>query len=159
MKLSNLSTLLVLSVFLTSCTSGYKTVVGNETYAAVPEKSVAVLLAFPPEGTYKPIGVVHSRGAALASDDAVYRKFRKAAADMGADAVIVGQEATNFRGFLPGHANTTGSVDIYRNGSSNYYSGDYSGTTTYTPPTPMYGLDVRGIAIRYTQRASNTASP
>jgi hypothetical protein len=132
------------------CTNGYKTVIGGQSYAPVPMQHTAILLSFPEEGTYKVIGTVSSRGAPLAGDDAVYRKLQKASADLGADAVVVGSAAMAYRCSLPGHAYTSGDVNVYSNGGR-YYSGSYSGTTTYTPPMPMYGLDVTGVAIRYTK--------
>ncbi len=148
-------TLVLLSaILLFGCTRGYKTVIGGQIYAPVPQEHVTLLLQFPDEGTYKVIGIVTAKGAALASDNAVHRKFQKAAADLGADAVVIGQEAMAYRWTAPGYGYTTGGVNIYRNGSQ--YYGDYSGTTTYSPPTPIYGLDVKGVAIRYIEQSTPT---
>jgi hypothetical protein len=140
-----IATLLALIIVLTGCTRGYKTVIGGETYAAVPMKHVVILTAFPDEGTYKVIVLVHSHGAAMASDDAVYRKFQKAAADMGADAVVVGSAAMNYRGTIE-QGSTSGSIYATGPNSANY-SGSYSGASV-----PLYGLDVTGVAIRYTKQ-------
>ena len=146
----NLALSLFAAANLVACTFGDKVAVGTDHYAPVPQQKVTVLLAFPDDpSTYKTIGMVSAHGAALASDQAVYGKLQKSAADLGADAVVVGQAARNYRGSLPGQATTTGNVNLYSNGSGNYYSGNYSGNTTYTPPTPMYGLDVDGVAIKY----------
>ncbi len=147
MKLTSLTLLSLLAVLLSGCTGGYKTVVGSQTYAPVPLAHVSILVAFPDEGTYRVIGLVTAKGAALASNDAVYRKFRKSGADLGADAVVVGQAAMAYRGTLPGRAYSSGDVNLSQNGSG--YSGYYSGSTSYTPPTPLYGLDVNGVAIKY----------
>lgn len=134
---------------LAACTYGDKVVVGTDHYAPVPQQKVAILLAFPDDpSTYKTIGIVSAHGAALASDQAVYGKLQKSAADLGADAVIVGEAARNYRGSLPGQASSSGTVNYYNNGGNNY-SGNYSGNTYYTPPTPLYGLDVNGVAIKY----------
>jgi hypothetical protein len=145
---------LLLSLFavanLVACTYGDKVAVGRDHYAPVPQQKVIVLLAFPDDpSTYKTIGMVSAHGAALASDQAVYGKLQKSAADLGADAVVVGAAARNYRCSLPGQASTTGNVNLYSNGSGGYYSGSYSGNTYYTPPTPLYGLDVNGVAIKY----------
>jgi hypothetical protein len=140
-KLSALWSVFVATILLCGCTRGYKTVIGSETYAAVPPQHVAILIAFPSRA-YTVIGLVHSHGAALASDDAVYRKFQKSAADMGADAVVVGNAAMNYRGTI-NQGSTSGSV--YGTGyNSASYSGSYSGVSV-----PLYGLDVTGVAIRY----------
>ncbi len=137
-------------LFLAGCTGGYKTVIGDKTYAPEPLAHVAILLQFPDDqDSYRVIGIVTAKGAAMASQDSVYRKFRKAGADLGADAVIVGQAAMEYRGTLPGQAYSSGSVNLYQNGSG--YSGGYSGTTSYRPPMPLYGLSVNGVAIRYTR--------
>jgi len=142
------SLLLLSALILVGCTAGYKTPIGDRTYAPVPEQTVAILLQFPPDGTYDVIGILTAKGAPLAGSDSVYRKFRKSGADLGADGVVVGRAAMAYRGTLSGEAYTTGGVDVYNNGGG-YYSGYYSGTTTYTPPQPMYGLDVNGVAIKY----------
>lgn len=139
--------LLLAGLFLLGgCTRGYKTVIGGDTYAAVPMDKTATLLAFPEEGSYKVIGIVTAKGAPLASDTSVYRKLQKGAADLGADAVVVGEAARVYRGTIPGEAYTHGNVNLN--------SGNYSATTSYSPPTPMYGLDVRGIAIKYQKGGS-----
>ena len=156
----NLLLSLVAAANLAACTYGDKVIVGTDHYAPVPQQKVAVLLAFPDDpSTYKTIGIVSAHGAALASDQAVYGKLQKSAADLGADAVVVGEAARNYRGSLPGEATTSGNVNLYSNGSSGYYSGNYSGTTSYTPPMPLYGLDVNGVAIKYIHQPSDKVSP
>jgi hypothetical protein len=140
---------LVIMANLIGCTFGDKVAVGSEHYAPVPQQKVTILLQFPDDpSTYKTIGMVSAHGDPIAGDQAVYGKLQKSAADLGADAVVVGAAARNYRGSLPGRASTSGTVDMYNNGG-NYYSGNYSGNTYYTPPTPMYGLDINGVAIKY----------
>jgi len=133
---------------LAGCTGGYKTVIGGQTYDPVPLAHCEVLLHVPPVGTFVEIGLVTAKGAAAASDTAVYRKLQKTAADMGADAVIVGSAAQAYRGTTSGYAITTGGVAMHSTGNGNY-SGGYAGNTTYIPPEPLYGLDVSGIAIKF----------
>jgi hypothetical protein len=147
MKLTTFWLIFTAAILLCGCTRGYKTVIGGESYAPVPIEKVAVLLQFPAdETTYKVIGIVSSHGAALASDDAVYRKLQKSSADLGADAVVVGEAARNYRGTI-GNASSNGTVYGQAN-SNGSYSGTYSGNTSYSS-VPLYGLDVGGVAIKY----------
>ena len=61
---------------------------GTERFAAVPAERVEILLAAPAR-PFKQIGIVSALGGAFSSDVAMYKKLRKAAADLGADAVMV----------------------------------------------------------------------
>ncbi|HET9373901.1 MAG TPA: hypothetical protein VFO40_02950 [Chthoniobacterales bacterium] len=61
---------------------------GTERFAAVPAERVEILFASPAR-PFKQIGIVSAMGGAFSSDVAMYAKLRKAAADLGADAVIV----------------------------------------------------------------------
>ena len=69
-----------------SCTMGYKQSTTNQTYSAVQSERVEIL-SFPPTRPFKQIGIVSALGYVSSSE--TYRKLRKAAADLGADAVIV----------------------------------------------------------------------
>jgi hypothetical protein len=61
---------------------------GEKRYASVPTERVMVLFE-PPNRPYQQIGIVSSLGGWYASDGDNYRKMQMAAADLGADAVIV----------------------------------------------------------------------
>lgn len=143
-----------LTLFLCGCTRGYKIPIGDQTYAAVPEQAVAILLVPPKnESSFKIIGLVKAKGAHFAADDAVYSKLRKAAADLGADAVIVNKEYAETRFVQPatvtavGNSSTSGNIDYY-NGNYNENTTSVAGAT-YTPAQDIKGLTVTGVAIKY----------
>ena len=69
-----------------SCTWGYKQATTSQTYSSVPSGQVEIL-SFPPNRPFKQIGIASAFGYLSTSE--TYRKLRKAAADLGADAVIV----------------------------------------------------------------------
>jgi hypothetical protein len=81
-----------IAVFLTACSSitewEYKMPAGPERFAALPAERVEILFGAPAR-PFKRIGIVSALGGAFSSDVAMYKKLRKAAADLGADAVIV----------------------------------------------------------------------
>jgi hypothetical protein len=68
------------------CTWGYKQATIPARYSPVPSEQVEIL-SFPPSRPFKQIGIVSAVGYLSTSE--TYRKLRKAAADLGADAVIV----------------------------------------------------------------------
>ena len=68
---------------------------GTERFAAVPPEHVEILFATPTR-PFKQIGIVSVLGSVTSSDVAIYKKLRKAAADLGADAVIVPDKADGF---------------------------------------------------------------
>jgi hypothetical protein len=70
----------------TGCTWGYKQATTSSRYPPVPSDQVEIL-SFPPSRPFKQIGIVSAVGYLSTSE--TYRKLRKAAADLGADAVIV----------------------------------------------------------------------
>ena len=49
-----------------------------------------------PARPFKQIGIVSVVGGVISSDVAIYKKLRKAAADLGADAVVVPDKAGGF---------------------------------------------------------------
>jgi hypothetical protein len=77
---------LTAALLVQSCTWGYKQATTAQTFAAVPVDHVEIL-SFQPTRSYKQIGIVSAIGYLSTSE--TYRKLRKAAADLGADAVIV----------------------------------------------------------------------
>jgi len=78
--------ILFLALLVQSCTWGYKQATTSQTYSAVPVDHVEIL-SFPPSRPFKQIGIVSAVGYLSSSE--TYRKLRKAAADLGADAVII----------------------------------------------------------------------
>lgn len=97
--MNKLALLALSSLSLASCSSewGYKLPTGTEKYAPVPASQVEILFA-PPVTPYKQIGIVSVMGSTFSSDTAMYSKLRKAAADLGADAVIVSGQSQGFVG-------------------------------------------------------------
>jgi hypothetical protein len=69
-----------------SCTWGYKQFTTSQRYSSVQSEGVEIL-SFQPSRPFKQIGIVSAVGYISSSE--TYRKLRKAAADLGADAVIV----------------------------------------------------------------------
>ena len=106
-------------MFLTACASewGYKLPTGSERFSAVPAEQVEILFG-PPNRPFKQIGIVSVLGGAFSSDVAMYTKLRKAAADLGADAVIVSGQSQSFAA-VPGVQSTvvTGNTAITTGGS------------------------------------------
>jgi hypothetical protein len=144
--------LVVLS--LTACSSitewGYKMPMGPDRYAAVPAGHVDVLL-FAPSRPFKQIGIVSAMGGAFSSDVAMDEKLQKAAADLGADAVVIVDRS---QGIMTapevqttmGSANTTGTVS-----ESSFNANTTSTATTVGVPAMTFGYPKsEGIAIKYT---------
>jgi hypothetical protein len=106
MRLSTI-TVCPASLFLTGCATewGYKLPTGSETFTAVPAEQVEILFG-PPSRTFKQVGIVSVLGSAFSSDVAMYKKLRKAAADLGADAVIVSGQSQGLA-FVPGVQTTS----------------------------------------------------
>ena len=86
---------LFLFVAISACTLagcatewGSKMRTSAEVYAPVPAERVELLFTLPAR-PYKQVGIVSVSGSTFSSDVAMLKKLRKAAADLGADAVIV----------------------------------------------------------------------
>jgi hypothetical protein len=126
----NVITLVLLAgvLLLTGCAYGYKTAVGSERYKPVDVKHVAILLENPKKA-YSTIGIVRALGGTMNSDSSVYAKLQKSAADLGADAVIVQGQQNTYLG-----QQTNGQV----------IGNSYTATSNAT-----YGVEVKGIAIKY----------
>ena len=69
-------------------TWGTRVPMGEHHYARVPVEHVMVLFE-PPQRPYEQIGIVSSLGGIFASEGDMFRKMQMAAADLGADAIIV----------------------------------------------------------------------
>jgi hypothetical protein len=78
--------LVAVTAVATGCTWGYKQATTPIKYPSVASEQVEIL-SFPPNRELKQIGIVSAFGYLSTSE--TYRKLRKAAADLGADAVIV----------------------------------------------------------------------
>jgi hypothetical protein len=77
------------TILLSACTTwGSKMAMGDQRYAPVKTEHVVVLFDKPAR-PYKEIGLVSSLGGWFASDGDNYHKMQMAAAQLGADAVIV----------------------------------------------------------------------
>ena len=61
---------------------------GEHRYPKVPIEHVVILFE-PPQRPYEQIGIVSSLGGIFASEGDMFRKMQMAAADLGADAIIV----------------------------------------------------------------------
>ena len=87
----------LLAIALAGCTTwGYKSRTGN-LYPPNDWQLVKVLWSPPPAGTYEEVGMCSVLGGAafITSDVDMFNKLRKAAADLGADAVIVIREGSS----------------------------------------------------------------
>jgi hypothetical protein len=80
---------LLLALVLVGCATewGSKIRTSSEVYPAVAADKVEILFATPTRAC-KQIGIVSVMGSTFSSDVAILKKLRKAAADLGADAVI-----------------------------------------------------------------------
>ncbi len=140
-------TILLIPIVLNGCTYGHSIRFGSEVYAPTKEATVEFLYQRP-NRPYKVIGIVSASGAALASSESVVRKLKGAAAKLGADAVILTEAGSAPTAVMPGQSYSSGQV---------YSNGYYSGSTSYTPPTVLYGAVVKGIAIKYVEVAKGGA--
>jgi hypothetical protein len=109
----------------------------SEVYPRVRAERVEILFARPTRA-YKQIGIVSVTGSSFSSDIAMLKKLRKAAADLGADAVIV---VSQFQGLVsvPPKSTTVGTVSTT---GANTTTLGTSGETFAYPKT-------FGIAIKY----------
>jgi hypothetical protein len=152
--------LLTLILTLPACTTyGYKTPLGETTYAPVDYHKVKLLFA-PPTQKYEVVGVVSVQGGTWASAGDMYQKLIKSAAELGADAVIVTGEGSE-KAIIPGVSTTAGTANTYGNATATSYGNmvDVYGnaTTTATASTyssPTYIADMptnKGLAIKYSK--------
>ena len=141
--------------FLSACATewGYKMRTGSEVYAPVPAERVDILFGGSPR-PYKQIGIVSVLGGAFSSDVAMLRKLRKAAADVGADAVIV---TAQYQGLMTapgsqttlGSATTTGTITPMGYGASVNAATRSTATTVGMPAMAFSYPKNQGIAIKY----------
>jgi hypothetical protein len=107
-----------------STTWGYKSRTGANVYPATDWQTVKLLWSPPAVGTYEEIGVCSVLGGAafITSDVDMFNKLRKAAADLGADAVIVMREGSTRASWASG----SGSWNSYGGfASASGWSSDY----------------------------------
>lgn len=152
--------LLLLPIALGGCsTYGYKTALGEHSYAPVDYHKVKLLFGAP-EQPYEVIGVVSVQGGSLATAGDMYQKLIKSAATLGADAVIVTGEGNN-QAILPGVSTTYDTGSAYGSATATTYgkstnvtgSGSYNGTSV-TSSTPTYLVNMptnKGLAIKFTR--------
>jgi hypothetical protein len=128
---------------------------GTERFAAVSADRVEILF-YAPTRPFKQIGIVSAMGGAFSDDVAMYKQLRKAAADLGADAVLlVGQSqgvvtAPGYQ-ITMGSANTTGTIMPTGYGSAITASTTLTGTTVGMPAMTFSYPKNQGIAIKYTK--------
>jgi hypothetical protein len=145
---------LVLALGFSACSSitewGYKMPTGPDRYAAVPAERVDVLFNAPAR-PFKQIGIVSALGGAFSSDVAMDKKLQKAAADLGADAVIIVGQSQGIM-TVPGTQTTLASSNT--NGTVTGRSFNAQTTTTATTvgmPAMTFGYPKsQGVAIKYT---------
>ena len=143
------------AVSLTACSTewGYKMPTGSERFAAVPAQQVEILFAAPAR-PFAQIGIVSALGGAFSSDVAMYQKLRKAAADLGADAVVVTGQSQGMM-TAPGVQTTLGNAYTTANVTGNRYYSTVTGNTTSTATTvgmPAMTFSYpknQGVAIKY----------
>ena len=139
---------LLVLISLQSCGSwGSKTRFG-ETYPPNKVEKVEVLRFFPNE-PYKEIGAVSAIGGAWSSSAELVNKLRKASADLGADAVVLGSKGSTSLTTGGGASNTQGQVNVVGNTAYYNQTTTQSGPQTYNYPT------YEGIAIRYIKNDQN----
>jgi hypothetical protein len=99
--------ILLVASLLSGCTTwGYKSRTGAY-YPPTKWQNVKVLWQPPARGTYDEIGMVSVLGGAafITSDVDMFNKLRKAAADLGADAVIVMKDGMAHAAMVSGGGN------------------------------------------------------
>jgi hypothetical protein len=145
---------------LAGCTTyGYKTHLGETTYAPVDYHKVKLLFGAPAE-KYDVIGVVSVQGGTWASAGDMYQKLIKSAAALGADAVIVTGEGSQ-KAIIPGVSSTIGTANTYGNATATDYGntvdvyGNANTTataTTYSSPTYIADMPTnKGLAIKFSK--------
>jgi len=152
--------LFALILTLNGCTTyGYKTPLGETTYAPVDYHKVKLLFGAPAE-KYEVIGVVSVQGGTWASAGDMYQKLIKSAAQLGADAVIVTGEGSQ-KAIIPGVSSTVGTANTYGNATATGYGNtvDVYGnanttatSTTYSSPTYIADMPTnKGLAIKFSK--------
>ena len=126
----------LLAIALAGCTTwGYKSRTGN-LYPPNDWQLVKVLWSPPPAGTYEEIGMCSVLGGAafITSDVDMFNKLRKAAADLGADAVIVMREGSSRAAWGSG------------SGSWNAYGGYVSASSWASDYPRNFGIAIKLLA-------------
>ena len=126
----------LLAIALAGCTTwGYKSRTGN-LYPPNDWQLVKVLWSPPPAGTYEEIGMCSVLGGAafITSDVDMFNKLRKAAADLGADAVIVMREGSSRAAWGSG------------SGSWNAYGGYVSASSWASDYPRNFGIAIKWLA-------------
>ena len=134
---------LLLAFVLVGCATewGSKMRTSSEVYPAVAADKVEILFTMPARAC-KQIGIVSVMGSTFSSDVAMLKKLRKAAADLGADAVIV---TGQYQGVVstPLSSTTLGSANT--NGANTTFAATTVGTGGGVFSYPKN----QGIAIKY----------
>ncbi len=121
-------------------------------FVTLPPKPIeqVALLPGPPEKPFKVVGHVFVKGAPAASWQSVAEGARAEAAEMGADAVFIGNAAEYQAGtIIMPHSSTTTTTGSFSGGPFNATSNTFMG------PTTAMGIEKKrftGIAIMYQQQ-------
>jgi hypothetical protein len=105
--------LLGVTIVFSACTTwGSKMAMGDQRYPSVKTEHVVILFDKPTR-PYKEIGLVSSLGGWYASDGDNYHKMQMAAAQLGADAVIVQSQSPQAQRDYWQYPKTTGTAIKY----------------------------------------------
>jgi hypothetical protein len=133
MKCTKVSALL-LAFALVSCATewGSKMRTSSEVYHALAPDKVEILFSMPTRSC-KQIGIVSVMGSTFSSDVAMLKKLRKAAADLGADAVIV---ASQYQGVVSAPLSSTTFGSANTSGANTTFAATTVGTGGGSSRTP-----------------------
>lgn len=96
MKLFSLICLgVALSLLNTGCTMGRFVGTTNRVYPPTDPATVQILFS-EPQRPHEQIGIVTATGGSAATETQVYRKLQAKAAEVGADAVVIGAKDTSY---------------------------------------------------------------
>ena len=123
----------------------------KETFAPTDPEKIQVFKNRPPIA-HIPIGEVETRAAPASRTSSIYNQFKKDAAKMGGDAVVIVSEGTEYLGTYnqPTTSTTYGSGQVYGNSVS--YSGTTYGSGGYS--TPIMKKKIYGVVIKYTEKVA-----
>jgi Protein of unknown function (DUF1471) len=84
-----------LSLLDTGCTVGGFVGTNSHTFPPTDPSTVQILFV-EPQRPHQQIGIVTATGGSIATETQIYRKLQARAAEMGADAVVIGSKDTSY---------------------------------------------------------------
>jgi hypothetical protein len=84
-----------LFILHTACTTGGFVGTNSRIYAPSNPATVQILFS-EPQRPHEQIGIVTATGGSIATETQMYRKLQAKAAEMGADAVVIGAKDTSY---------------------------------------------------------------